>query len=552
MKTIKLSDTLALPLMEFATQATGVLGTKGAGKSYNAGVLCEHLMQCDIPLTVIDPSGVWRYLKVPGTGKGFPVVVVGGGDQQDLPLDANTIEDITRAAMKSGVSLVIDLFTSRPSKETIRQVVLKCVTTMFYENEAQRMVVIEEAAEVVPQRVMAEHARVYAAIDQLVRVGGNRSLGVMLINQRAEDINKSVLELCDFMFLHRQRGRNSLKNLQDWFGKTNMEQAAIDEVIATTMRLEAGECWYLSKDADQPIRLRMPKKQSFHPDRQKPELTTSAVKRVVDVGDWVKKLREALPKPDEEKKPDKVAAAAAKVEPKVVEKEVIKEILVPVLSDDDRTGLIKTSMLLREMNEKIDAVLKQIDQFQKPLPKPVITPKTGLRPTPPSPTAQPVGTGGDADVKIEAGLRRMLTALAQCPGGLNDRQLGIRAGMSSKAGGFGNYLGKARSNGWIDGEREHLMITDSGRKILGEVEPLPTGKALFEYWRSSPKLPAGAKRILEALYVAYPDALTDAQVGEVAGMEHTAGGFGNYLGKLRTLGLVHGKRDFLRASDEFF
>jgi hypothetical protein len=75
---------------------------------------------------------------------------------------------------------------------------------------------LEEAAEFVPQRIGPDQGYVYAEIEKLARMGGNASLGYTLVNQRAEEVNKAVLELCDCLFLHRQKGRHSLNAISKW------------------------------------------------------------------------------------------------------------------------------------------------------------------------------------------------------------------------------------------------------------------------------------------------------------------------------------------------
>ena len=57
--------------------------------------------------------------------------------------------------------------------------------------------------------------------------------------------------------------------------------------------------------------------------------------------------------------------------------------------------------------------------------------------------------------------------------------------------------------------------------------------------------------ILETLTEAYPNPLSKEDVAAKAGYEANGGGFNNALGRLRTLELVHGRRQ-LRASDDLF
>jgi hypothetical protein len=147
------------------------------------------------------------------------------------------------------------------------------------------------------------------------------------------------------------------------------------------------------------------------------------------------------------------------------------------------------------------------------------------------------------------GMRRMMIALAQRPG-LSARQLGVRAGLSSSSGTFGTYLGKLRSNAWLDGDRNRMELTRAGITALGPYDPLPTGRDLLAFWLGELGN-SGAARILKTLADHYPNALSKADLGERAGISHTSGTFGTYLGKLRTLELIHGSRE-LTASAELF
>lgn len=149
-----------------------------------------------------------------------------------------------------------------------------------------------------------------------------------------------------------------------------------------------------------------------------------------------------------------------------------------------------------------------------------------------------------------AGARRMLIALAQRPQGLTKQQLGVRAGLAHSSGTFGTYLGKLRSESWVRNDGGALVITEHGQQALGEYEPLPTGRALYDHWMS--QLPDGAARMLTTLYTQYPDELSAEALGQASQISHTSGTFGTYLGRLRSLELVEGPRDRLKASGEFF
>lgn len=155
-------------------------------------------------------------------------------------------------------------------------------------------------------------------------------------------------------------------------------------------------------------------------------------------------------------------------------------------------------------------------------------------------TASAVGTGG---------LRRILVALSQRPG-LTNRQIGVRAGLSSKSGTFTTYMGRARSAGWIRDEGDRRFLTGEGEIALGDYTPLPCGVALFEYWCAELGS-GGLTRILRALVKVYPAGMTGEELGAAADISHTSGTFTTYMGRLRRLELIEGKGT-MRASAELF
>lgn len=144
----------------------------------------------------------------------------------------------------------------------------------------------------------------------------------------------------------------------------------------------------------------------------------------------------------------------------------------------------------------------------------------------------------------------MMIALAQRPG-INARQLGVRAALSSSSGTFGTYLAKLRTNGWLDGDRNALQLTHAGIEALGHYEPLPEGAALLAHWLNELGATSGAARMLRALAGAYPHALSKEELGSRAEISHSSGTFATYLSRLRTLELVEGSRE-LKASAELF
>jgi hypothetical protein len=288
---------LEIDPVEYGSQGNAILGIRDSGKTYTATFMAERLFEAGIPFIVFDPIGVWRFLRVPARhqgGKGYPVVVA-GGEAGDLPLTVAGAPEIVRAAMHNGVSLVIDLFDMKLSKADWRRIVTACVRVLLHENQKHglRHVFLEEAAEFVPQKVL--DGAVYAEIEKLARMGGNSRLGYTLINQRSQEVAKAVLELCENMFLHRQRGKNALDNLDKWLQIAGAAEQK--EIIRSLPSLAQGECWaWLGGDKPTPPTLvKVPRKNSLHPDRRVMRGDNAVkAKGAVDVGQFVEGMKSTL------------------------------------------------------------------------------------------------------------------------------------------------------------------------------------------------------------------------------------------------------------------
>lgn len=67
---IKLGS-LKIDPLAIGSQGNAILGIRDSGKTYTATVLAEKLFDSGIPFIAFDPIGVWRFLRVPGKGRGY-------------------------------------------------------------------------------------------------------------------------------------------------------------------------------------------------------------------------------------------------------------------------------------------------------------------------------------------------------------------------------------------------------------------------------------------------------------------------------------------------
>lgn len=562
MSTIRIGS-VQVELLDYAVSCSAILGIRDSGKTVTAKCIAEQLLDHDIPFVVFDAVGKWRWLKVPGPGqrgKGYQVVVA-GGRAPDLALTPHSVGEIVRSAIKERIPLVIDLYDPKLSKADWRRIVQQSIRIIHYEATGVAHVFLEEAAEFIPQKVM--DGETYAEVEKLARMGGNASVGITLINQRSQEVNKAVLDLAHNLILGCQIGNKAIEAVEKWVDRLAPEVA--DAVTASLPRLKSGQAWVWTRsNPSDPQLEKMPMCRSLHPDRRTPDVVLKSA-TAIDTEAFVKRLEDSIPKVIEEAKANDPAELKRRI--RELEKQIksapttqaTKEI--PILTDDDRKllkrGIESVDVVLasfEKLQEKIAANIADNRKFFEPIRQKLMTPQpfsggpvvksARIHVPVVGQTAAPTSNG-----EITGGMRRMMIALTQ-RGWLNKRQLGVRAGLSSKSGTFGTYLGKLRSNGWVTGQGDALELTNAGRDALGKYDPLPDGYALLEYWLNELGQ-GGAGRMLRVLAEAYPVPMDKETLGRLAEISHTSGTFGTYLGKLRTLELVEGRGE-IRAAKEFF
>lgn len=528
-----------LQLDNFTISRTALLGITKSGKTYGAKGIVEQLLANDVPVVIFDAIGVWRWLRTaaPGPdGKGFRVVVA-GGSAPDIPLTPDSAAEIVRAAVVENIPLVIDLYDPRLSKADWRRIVQKCCHVLLYENKHPRMVVIEEAAEYVPQTGRDIDGATFAAVEKIVRMGGNAQLGVMLLNQRAQEVNKAVLELCDNIVLLRQRGRNAIDSLEKWMDRVATGTVAKD-ISKSLPTLAAGECWVWTEDSEDPVRTRTGTLLSFHPDRTKPAPSSLQVSPV-STADFVSRLTKSLgtlevTKTDGDSKSlkklqDQLAKGRAQFEALQKQSEQYRQkflqlknalqgILDSVNEDPDIPSHTPTLDLSGESDLQSAAVLGIIH-----------APKTKTEVV--RPTRKPRAAKASADTLP----RLILTALAQHQL-LTKERLAFYLGRHPNDKTLRNTLGSLRSRGYIDG----LILTEAGRRHLGpQWEPLPVGDALRE-WYISHKLQPAQGRLLSLINER--DDWSKNEIAAAMNKHPNDKTLRNNLGRLRKMNLVDGLR----------
>lgn len=576
---IKLSKDLTLPL-DVAGEAIAILATRGAGKSFTSAVLIEELYRSHVQTVVIDPTGVYWGLRsdAKGKGDGLPIIVL-GGEHGDVPLQETAGKLIADMIVDTSQTVILDLSDFDSDAAQCR--FMTDFAERLYRRKARSRttlhLVVDEADEFAPQQPQAKEARMVGAMAKLVRRGRSRGIGMTMITQRSAALNKNLLDLVDTLLLMRMLGPRDREAAAGWIkhNKLSDEMGVLDSLPS----LPTGTAWVWS-----PLRNVLEK---------------AAVRRIETFDSYVTpkpgQVRvepKALAKVDIDKLGEQIKATAEKAkadDPVALRKRIAelewKKAEPPGHSKADLNAEYTRGRcegfdagLLTFFN-KINGPLKTLESnaanllalatgamtdtdavIKNALLKGPRTenPGTGSTPTRPQQQTRVAATSastarqidGAGSTTLQKAERKVLTALAQYPAGRTIVQVAVLTGYAAGGGGFRNAIGAMRSREFIAGSSDNLFITPEGVSALGEYQALPTGAALRQYWYG--QLGKAERSSLEVLADAYPNPCAIEDVAAAAGYQHGGGGFRNAIGRLRTLELITGKSNALKASENLF
>ena len=240
---------------------------------------------------------------------------------------------------------------------------------------------------------------------------------------------------------------------------------------------------------------------------------------------------------------------------------------MPVLTDAQLAVLDEASNLVREHAanacHRAEAAVKEIGEQVARMTSLLNEVRAAARtPAPTKPSvmraeqprrkpATPVPSGGET-TRLGKAPRLILTALAQ-HGIRTAKQVALLTAYSHKSGGYRNALSELRTSGFIEGSgTTGMSITAEGLEALGDIEPLPTGEALLDWWKDN-HLGKAERAIVEVLAEDYPSPVPVTDIAERAGYSAASGGYRNALSRLRSLGIAYNDSPgILVLSPEFF
>ncbi len=567
---IHLADGLALPL-DAVTQTFGMIGRKGAGKTYLATMLAEQMLDAGAQVVAVDCVGVWYGLRIAADGKapGKEIFVL-GGDHGDVALVPEAGARIARLIVEKNVSAVLDVSQFRLHER--KRFATDFGEELLHLKKGQRAAMhlfVEEAQLLIPQRVGPDEARMVGAFEQLVRLGRNYGIGCTLVTQRPQSVNKEVLSQVECLCVLQVTGPHERKALEEWVQEVGGERKLVGELPG----LARGEGYVWSPAWLRTYkRVRFATKTTFDASAT-PEVGKAARAASLSAVD-VEALRQDL---------QEVVAAAERDDPKALRRRIAEleaevrkaksstpapeRVEVAVLKDgqlrglEDLVGRLEKAVtgtqaaaaVVDAQATEIRAAIARAARMGCPSEKgagrvPVGADRVVARPAPMSRVATSKTAGGDA---LPRGERVILTAIVQHSDryeGVSREQLTVLTGY--KRSSRDTYLQRLLGRGLIGEDAGAILPTSEGHKALGpEVEPLPTGPALLEHWRG--RLPAGERACLDVAVDAYPQAVPRERISERTGYQRSSRD--TYLQRLRSRRLVIDVgRGEVRAAKELF
>jgi len=575
---LNLGAGLQLPL-QAVTETFAILAKRGAGKTYTAAVLVEEMMAAGLPVVIVDPVGVWWGLRssADGTAEGLPVVIF-GGDHADLPLAETAGELLADLVVDERVPAVLDLSTL--SKSAGRRFMTDFAERLYHRNRDPLHLVLDEADAFAPQRTDPGGQRLLGAIEDLVRRGRARGIGVTLITQRPAVLNKDVLTQAEVLIALRMTGPRDVAAIDEWVRLHAEEDQAV-EVKRSLPSLPIGTAWvwspgWLGLLQRVAVRARTTFDSSATPKagQRRVAPTRLAPVDLAALGERITAMAT-----------EAAATDPAQLRRRVVElqRELVglrsapprvERVEVPVLDERTADRLEQWVTDIRQLCDALGAAATQVSEQlgaartastpPTSRPAPAAPPPARQAPERPNPTTSvrepaPLNThpvpGSPphyAVAPLKAGARRMLHTLARHhPMRVTRAQLATLSRFKVTGGTFNTYFSTLRRYGLLTEHDGLIELTDAGRAAAGVSTFAPASTAeLLEQWRTA--LKAGARTMLDLLIEAYPNALTRDELAQRAGYEISGGTFNTYLSTLRRNGLADITGDSVRANEVLY
>lgn len=552
-------------------QHAAAVGKVGSGKTYTAKGFVEQVAAAGRRVCVLDPTGAWWGLRSSADGKkaGLPFVIF-GGEHGDVPINEHTGAAVAKLIAEKNILAVVDVSGMMLSER--KRFVTHFAETLFQLNRAPLHFVIDEADEFCPQNPQRGDEVMLNRIDRIVRRGRSRGFRVFMITQRPAVLHKNVLTQLNTLVALRLTSPQDRKAIQAWI-EGNADAGEAVKVMKTLPSLPVGEGWVWSPEHDILIRQRFPRIKTFDSSRTPgDDEKITAPTKLADVD--LAEIRESFAAIESEPTIEQLQARIRELEraPKqqagMMSREDVDELLgraegIYALGLKDlATDLVavirpieeQCAALRRVIDSRVNGDLKTVAGRRVAVLKAATSqPRTFVASTSldrgdvvtiKDGHAARIGSSGSS--ALPKGERAILIACAQTRGGADRTQLSILTGQKRST--RDAYIQRLMSKGMVSQDHGTLFATAEGFAALGDYERLPTGRALFEYWRE--RLPQGEGEILQFLMMAGRRSTPRDEI--TAALKFKRSTRDAYLQRLAARKLIEVSSEGVRAADMLF
>lgn len=553
---LKIADDLTFSA-EAITETFAVLGIRGSGKTNTAVVMAEQMVEANQQVVVLDPTDGWFGMRSSCDGKSAGLqIIVAGGDHGDLPLEGANGHIMAEFVVESGASIIFSLrHLSMNDQRRFAQDFGEKLYDLKGKSRSPLHLFIDESDEFIPQRIPHGFERMFGAYDRLVRRGRIAGIGVTMISQRPQVINKDTLSQVGILICMRLMHKLDRKSVKESWIEGHDIHGRTDEFMESLASLERGEAWvwgttYLDIFKRVHVHHRETFDSSFTPKAGEARKEATA-RAEVDLEALKKRLSATIEKAKADD-PRELRRQIAQLKTQLGQRSpviAVDEKAIRVAVEAERVGWERAFKEYARIHDQIGELSVRLAQLVAggiDCPPPILAPVA----TNDKPRSLGITTmmraeraakslnldSGPTDGKLRAGAERMLAALAHwSPNSMSMGQMRAHAGMK-KSGTFTTYLSDLRRGEYIEERNGEVYATRAGLEYCKHVPSAPASTdEVLAIWK--PKLRDGARRMLDVLVLQGGEFVGREQLAEAAGMTKS-GTFTTYLSDLRTARLV--------------
>lgn len=573
----------AFDLDTFLVTRLLIQANSGGGKSHAVRVLVENLFG-KVPVIVIDPEGDFATLR---EKHDFLLV----GSEGEIPADPRSAGLLARKLLQLNASAICDLYELRPSDRHLW--VKNFVDSLIDAPKAlwkPVVIVLDEAHMFAPEKGQGESVSTESVIDLASR-GRKRGFCLVAATQRMGKLSKNVTaELQNVMIgsttqdIDRKRAAENL----------GIERSEEREYNAYVKIMDPGTFYVLGRAiSKERILIKVAPSQTTHvrsgaKHKSAPPPPSAHVTAMLSELKDLPAQAEAKQKTEAELRKElthvrkelaaekKLKGNPANIDPNRILAGLKLEDFVKEINEDVTLAIgmvqdeLKKLLLFRStwiQNAKdILASLKKINADTstpgdvQTIGRPGLYPKT-IFPKDPTVRYRDEDSKKRIENKIWAsremanlptsglpiGERAILAAAIQFQGaGVERDRLSVLT--SYKKSSRDAYIARALTRGLIELRGKKIFPTQAGIDALPNVEALPTGEALQEYWMKN--LPEGERKILQILIDAYPDSIRRDSIDEQTSYKKSSRDA--YLARMQAKYLIQAANGMVAASDLLF